>query len=68
MFIIYLYWFSEINEGMQYTLISTYVYIYYISWSLPLAVYKDINFLKALVFLELNLGKLQDSSMIMEES
>ena len=43
-------------------------YIYYISWSLPLAVYKDINFLKALVFLELNLGKLQDSSMIMEES
>lgn len=43
-------------------------YTYYISWHLPLAVYKDTNFLKALVFLELNLGKLQDSSMIIEES
>lgn len=41
-------------------------YTYCMSWSL--AVYKDTNFLKALVFLELNLGKLQDSSMVIEES
>ena len=43
-------------------------YTYYMSWSLPLAVYKDTNYLKSLVFLELNLGKLQDSSKVIEES